>query len=106
MTGKSHGPAFKKAVIKLAQCPLCRGRAVTRGVFYELPCDHCNASGFVVAATGEALALDELVTQLSMALQAAHRQIEQLKNPQASGPEATYQGSNQRGAGGTNYTGD
>ncbi len=106
MTGKSRGPAFKKAVIELAQCPLCRGRAVTKGLFYELPCDHCNASGFVVAATGEALALDELVTQLSMALQAARRQIEQLKNPQASGPEATYQGSNQRGAGGTNYTGD
>lgn len=106
MTGKSHGPAFRKAVIELAQCPLCRGRAVTQGLFHELPCDHCNASGFVAAASGDALALDELVTQLSMALQAARRQIEQLKNPQATGPEATYQGSNQRGAGGTNYTGD
>ncbi|WP_238066235.1 hypothetical protein [Pseudomonas shirazica] len=106
MTGKSHGPAFKKAVIELAQCPLCRGRAVIKGVFHELPCDHCNASGFVAAATGEALALDELVTQLSMRLQAALRQIEQLMNPQASGPEATYQGSNRLGAGGTNYTGD
>ncbi len=103
---KRHGPAFKKAVIELGKCPLCRGRAVTQGVSHELPCDHCNASGFVAAATGEALALDELVTQLSLALQAAHRQIEQLKNPQASGPEATYQGSNRRGAGGTNYTGD
>ena len=103
---KKHGPAFKKAVIELDKCPLCRGRAVTQGVFHELPCGHCNASGFVVAATGEALALDELVTQLSMALRTAHRQIEQLKNPQASGPEAAYQGSNQRGAGGTNYTGD
>ncbi|HEJ1057386.1 TPA: hypothetical protein SLP05_005022 [Pseudomonas putida] len=106
MTGKSRGPAFKKAVIELAQCPLCRGRAVTKGVFYELPCDHCNASGFVAAATGQALPLDELVTQLSMRLRAALRQIEQLKNPQASGPEATYQGSNQRGAGRANYTGD
>lgn len=106
MTGKSHGPAFKKGAIKLALCHLCRGRAVTLGLFHELPCDHCNASGFVSAATGEALALDELVTQLSMRLRAALRQIEQLKNPQASGPEAIYQGSNQRGAGGTNYTGD
>ncbi|MBF8646859.1 hypothetical protein [Pseudomonas pudica] len=103
---KSHGPAFKKAVIDLEVCPLCGGRAVTKGLFYELPCDNCNASGWVVAATGEALALDELVTQLSMRLRAALRQIEQLKNPQASGPEATYQGSNRRGAGGTNYTGD
>lgn len=103
---KKHGPAFKKAVIELGKCPLCRGRAVTQGVFHELPCGHCNASGWVVAATGEALALDELVTQLSLKLQAATRQIEQLKNPQASGPEATYQGSNRRGAGGTNHTGD
>ncbi|MBV4530990.1 hypothetical protein HU719_006170 [Pseudomonas sp. SWRI107] len=103
---KSHGPAFKKAVIELDKCPLCRGRAVTQGVFHELPCDHCNASGWVVAATGEALALDELVTQLSMALQVATRQIEQLKRPQAGGPEAGYQGSNRRGAGGINYTGD
>lgn len=103
---KSHGPAFKKAVIELGKCPLCRGRAVTQGVFHALPCDHCNASGWVVATTGEALAPDELVTQLSLRLQAATRQIEQLKNPQASGPEATYQGSNRPGAGGTNYTGD
>lgn len=103
---KSHGPAFRKAVIELAQCPLCRGRAVTQGLFHELPCDHCNASGWVAAATGEALALDELVTQLSMRLQTATRYIEQLKTTQASGPEATYQGSNRRGAGGTNYTGD
>lgn len=103
---KSHGPAFKKAVIELDKCPLCSGRAVTKGVFYELPCGHCNASGWVAAETGESLALDELVTQLGMRLRAATRQIEQLKNSQASGPEATYQGSNRRGAGGTNYTGD
>ena len=103
---KTHGPTFKKAVIDLGHCPVCRGRAVTQGLFHELPCDQCNASGWVVAATGEALPLDELVTQLSMRLQAAWRQIQQLKRPQAGGPEAGYQGSNQRGAGGTNYTGD
>jgi len=103
---KRHGPAFKKAVIELEECPLCRGRTVTKGVFYELPCDHCNASGWVVAAAGEALALDELVTQLSMRLQSARRRIEQLRKPEARGPEAGYQGSNRRGAGGTNYTGD
>lgn len=103
---KSHGPAFKKAVIELAQCPLCRGRAVTKGLFHELPCGHCNGSGWVVAATGEALALDELVTQLSMRLQAATRQIEQLKKPRVTGPEELYQEGNRLGAGGSNYTGD
>lgn len=85
---------------------MCRGRAVTRGVFHELACGHCNASGWVAAATGEALALDELVTQLSMRLQAATRQIEQLKKSWATGPEALYQDGNRQGAGGTNYTGD
>lgn len=103
---KNHGPAFKKVVIELDKCPLCRGRAVTQGVFHELPCDHCNASGWVVAATGKALALDELVTQLSMRLQAATRQIEQLRKARATGPAAAYQDGNRLGAGGTNYTGD
>ncbi|MFG0849628.1 hypothetical protein ACF8R4_08110 [Pseudomonas sp. FYR_2] len=103
---KSHGPAFKKAVVDLDVCPLCRGRAVIKGLFHELPCDHCNASGWVEAATGEALPLDELVTQLSLKLQAATRQIEQLKNPRATGPGAQYQEGNRRGAGGSNYTGD
>lgn len=103
---KRHGPAFRKAVIDLAQCPACRGKAVVQGVFHELPCDRCNASGWVAKATGEPLTLEELVTQLSLRLQAAYRQIEQLKNPQATGPEAQYQNSNRRGAGGTNFTGD
>jgi len=103
---KSHGPAFKKAVIDLGECPLCRGRAVIQGVFHELPCDHCNASGWIAAATGEALALDELVTQLSMRLRAALQQIEQLKKPLATGPGAHYQEGNRLGAGGSNYTGD
>ncbi|WP_229589033.1 hypothetical protein [Pseudomonas sp. AE27] len=103
---KSHGPAFKKVVIELDKCPLCRGRAVTQGMFHDLPCDRCNASGWVAAATGQALALDELVTQLGMRLQAATRQIEQLKKSRATGPEALYQDGNRLGAGGTNYTGD
>ncbi|MDV9030551.1 hypothetical protein Q7C30_000335 [Pseudomonas sp. RAC1] len=103
---KSHGPAFKKAVIELDKCAFCRGRAVIQGLFHDLPCDRCNASGWVVAATGEALALDELVTQLSMRLQAATRQIEQMKNPRATGPGAHYQAGNRLGAGGANYTGD
>lgn len=102
---KSHGPAFKKPVIELAQCPECFGKALIKGLFYELLCERCNGSGWV-AATGEALAQDELVTQLSLMLQAATRQIEQLKTLRATGPETLYQEGNRLGAGGTNYTGD
>lgn len=105
MTGKRHGPSFKKTALELVQCPVCRGRAITKGVFYELPCDRCNASGWV-SASGEDLTLEELVTQLSLNLKGAVQLIEELKKPRATGPEALYQEGNRLGAGGTNYTGD
>lgn len=103
---KSHGPAFSKQVVELDQCPACRGKSVIKGVFHDLACVQCNASGWVVAETGEAIPLEELVTQLSLRLQAAQRHINELKHPRATGPEAMYQEGNRLGAGGINYTGD
>ena len=104
---KSHGPAFRAAQLDLAKCPACRGRAVIKGVFHELACVQCNASGWVTAETGEALPLDVLVTQLSIRLQAIEQQIEQLKrHVPMLGPAAQYNQNNRRGAGGTNFTGD
>lgn len=103
---KKHGPALKKEKIVLTQCYDCRGKAVIEGVFYELPCGRCNASGWVSAITGEALPVEELVTQLSLRLQEVERHIEQLKARQGVGPGAQYEQNNRRGAGGTNYTGD
>ncbi|CAI3787489.1 hypothetical protein AHFPHNDE_01153 [Pseudomonas sp. MM227] len=104
---KSHGPAFRAARIELAKCSACRGRAVTQGVFHELPCDQCNASGWVSAETGQPLPLEALVTQLSLRLRAAEQLIEQLKRPvPMNGPAAQYTQNNRRGAGGTNFTGD
>lgn len=101
---KKHGPAFNKQVIELVQCSVCKGKAVTKSMFYELACTGCNASGWVSGETGEALPVEELVTQLSLRLQAAQQQIEQLKHPRAIGPEAIYQEGNRRGAGGSNRT--
>ncbi|PBP59629.1 hypothetical protein PSYCIT7_013710 [Pseudomonas syringae Cit 7] len=104
---KSHGPEFRAAQLDLAQCPACRGRAVIKGVFHEMACVQCNASGWVAAETGEALPLEVLVTQLSIRLQAANRRIEQLKRPvQIPALAAHYEQNNRRGAGGSNYTGD
>ncbi|MCH5486751.1 hypothetical protein [Pseudomonas syringae] len=104
---KVHGPEFRATRLDLDQCQACRGRAVIKGVFHEMACVQCNASGWVAAETGEALPLEVLVTQLSMRLQAADRQIEQLKRPdQVTGPAAIYNQNNRRGAGGSNYTGD
>ena len=104
---KIHGPAFRAARLDLAKCPACRGRAVIKGVFHELPCVQCNASGWVTADTGEVLPLEVLVTQLSIRLQAAEQRLELLSRPAIGvGPEAQYNENNRRGAGGTNYTGD
>lgn len=104
---KIHGPAFRATQLDLAKCTVCRGRAVVPGVFHELACVQCNASGWVSADTGEALPLEVLVTQLSIRLQEADYQIQQLKRPvPVTGPAAQYQQNNGRGAGKTNYTGD
>ena len=104
---KAHDPAFRAAQLDLAKCAVCRGRAVIKGVFHELVCIQCNASGWVSADTGDALPLEVLVTQLSIRLQAAEHQVELLKRePLMSGPAAQYEHNNRRGAGGSNFTGD
>ncbi|NWL47166.1 hypothetical protein DM819_15225 [Pseudomonas hunanensis] len=106
MTRKSHGPSFKKHMIKLAECPDCQGRGVVQGVFHELACDACSSSGWIDRWLGQPLPLQELAAQLGMNLRAALKKIQQLESVRAAGPEAQYQEGNRLGAGGTNYTGD
>lgn len=103
---KKHGPALKKERIVLTQCYECRGRAVIKGVFYELPCGLCSASGWVSAVTGQPLPLEELVTQLGLRVRELEQQVDRQQPPRTEGPDAQYQSNNRRGAGGTNYTGD
>ncbi|NWE18050.1 hypothetical protein [Pseudomonas sp. P7548] len=104
---KSSGPAFRAAQIDLAKCLACHGRAVISGVFHELACVQCNASGWVAVETGDPLPLEVLVTQLSIRLQAADHQIEQLKRSALlGGPATQYDENNRRGPGATNFTGD
>ncbi|ORL68380.1 hypothetical protein B7H19_15620 [Pseudomonas putida] len=98
---------FKRPRLDLVHCPVCKGRAVVKGVFYELVCTDCNGSGWVVAGSRLVLPLEELVTQLSFKLQTAEREIHMLKSPcRTDGPEQQHQAPNRLGAGGTNYTGD
>lgn len=109
MTGKRHGPDFRKEIIPLATCPDCRGMAVIKGVFHELDCEACNASGWVRFDNGQKLDLQDLVTQLGFSLRLACKQIRDSAVRPVSyreGPESGYCQNNRRGAGGTNYTGD
>ncbi|QGW77769.1 hypothetical protein GPJ81_14100 [Pseudomonas alkylphenolica] len=98
---------FEWPRLDLVRCPVCHGKAVVKGVFYERVCVDCNGSGWVVEGSRLVLPLEELVTQLSFKLQQAERQIEALKGPtKVVGPQRQYEEPNCLGAGGTNYTGD
>jgi len=106
MDKKTHGPAFQAPQIELAKCQTCRGKGVVKGVFYDLACIQCNASGWVVAETGEALQLNDLVMQLSFKLQEAQQKVDALKRAPTIGIGKHYESNNRLGAGGSNYTGD
>jgi Zn-finger nucleic acid-binding protein len=104
---KGQGLGFKRQRIELDPCPTCKGKAVVKGLFYELICTDCNGSGWVIRGSRLVLSSDELVTQLSFKLQQAQREIELLqRGASASGPTEYYQMNNRRGAGATNFTGD
>jgi hypothetical protein len=101
---KVHGPSFRKTVRPLRECSACRGTGLAKGMFYEMDCAACNASGWVCAETGQALELPELVLQLNMKLRAMARDLAQAGHP--GGAQQQYEQNNRRGAGGSNYTGD
>lgn len=104
---KGRVPGFRREQIELEPCSICKGKAVVKGLFYELLCSDCNGSGWVVMGSKLVLSSDELVTQLSFKLQHAQREISDLKGlPLKSEPQSQYERSNRLGAGGTNYTGD
>jgi hypothetical protein len=106
---KSHGPDFRRRVIPLKTCAMCRGRAVVKGVFHDLDCIACNASGWVRQDNGAALDHQELVTQLSFNLRKVTQQLEQFVDMSQTVDAATakhYEQNNRLGAGGTHYTGD
>ena len=101
---KSHGPAFRKVMKPLRACYDCRGRGLFIGMFHEMECATCNASGWVCAETGEALPLADLVLHLSMKVRALERDLAMVDHQ--SGPQQQYEQNNRLGAGGSNYTGD
>ena len=98
-------PGFKRERIELELCSICKGKAVIKGLFYELVCTDCNGSGWVVRGSKLVLSSDELVTQLSFKLQQTQREIEVLKSA-ANVAKSQHEQPNRLGAGGTNYTGD
>lgn len=63
---KKRTRSFRQQRVPLKPCPTCAGAGTTTGVFYEVPCPECHASGLVDKETGDRLPLDELVLQLML----------------------------------------
>ena len=102
---KSHGPAFRREAKPLMECSTCRGAGSTDGIFHQIACSACSASGWVCRSTGDALPLDELVAELAMKLRNATAELARAKQVQG-GAHEQYEKNNRRGAGASNYTGD
>ncbi len=106
---KRHGPSRTIEIVPLGRCEICQGAGLLKGIFHEMPCAACNASGLVHRETGESLAPEAMVTQLRLRLNRAHRLIAHYEGerPKADGAAKDYeQDRNRRGTGGGNWTGD
>lgn len=104
MKNKSHGPAVARRRIPLTDCPSCAGEGLIRGVFHQLDCIGCHASGLVQAQTLEPLPLEELVIQLGMELRRSRAQLVGIRPTHCIVDE--YQQPNRRGPGGSSFKGD
>jgi len=104
MMKKQRGPAFVRCLIPLTDCPSCAGKGVIRGVFHQLDCIGCHASGQVHAVTLEPLPVEELVVQLGILLR-RERHFATLV-PAANSTVEQYQQNNSRGAGRSSFKGD
>lgn len=101
---RTHGPDFRKKLKPVRACLDCRGTGLVTGVFHQMDCATCNASGWVCEATGLALPLADLVLQLNMKLRAMARDL--ALAGQSLGAQQQYEDNSRRGSGGSKYTGD
>jgi len=104
MDKRTHGPAFVRRQIPLTDCPSCAGKGVIQGVFHQLDCIGCHASGLVHAETLEPLPVDDLIVQLGMLIRKERHLATLPREPLAMAD--LYQQTNTRGPGGSAIKGD
>ena len=102
---KSHGPAFRRELKFIVECNVCCGTGIYTGVFHQMTCDHCHASGWVCGRTLRTLPLIDVVQVLNARLRDALEEIAKT-NKSLGGAHEQYEQNNRRGAGGSNFTGD
>ncbi|MGE6445062.1 hypothetical protein ACQKDL_12950 [Pseudomonas bubulae] len=102
---KSHGPAFRRELKFIVECNVCCGTGIYTGVFHQMTCDNCHASGWVCGRTLRTLPLIDVVQVLNARLRDALEEIAKT-NKSLGGAHEQYEQNNRRGAGGSNFTGD
>lgn len=102
---KSHGPAFRRELKFIVECNVCRGTGIFTGVFHQMTCENCHASGWVCGKTMKTLPLIDVVQVLNARLRDALGEIAKA-NKLIGGAHEQYEQNNRRGAGGSNFTGD
>ena len=102
---KSHGPSLQRLLKFIVECNICRGTGIYTGVFHQMTCDNCHASGWVCGKTLKTLPLIDVVQVLNARLRDALGEIAKA-NKLIGGAHEQYEQNNRRGAGGSNYTGD
>ena len=102
---KSHGPSFQRQLKFIVECNICRGTGIYTGVFHQMTCDNCHASGWVCGKTLKTLPLIDVVQVLNARLRDALGEIAKA-NKVIGGAHEQYEQNNRRGAGASNFTGD
>lgn len=88
-------------------CIKCRGTGEIMGATMRIFCPLCHGHRFISIEEGEPLSLRGLCEELYQARKALASALDNLNSrPLSTGPDRGYYGNNQRGAGGSNFTGD
>lgn len=104
MDKRTHGPAFVRRQIPLTDCPSCAGKGLIKGLFHQLDCIGCHASGLVHAETLQALPVEDLIVQLGMLIRKERHLATLPREPLTMAD--VYQQTNTRGPGGSAIKGD
>ena len=92
----------------IARCGDCGGDGIIKGLFHEMPCNHCEGAGIVHGETGEAMDPQDVILQLRLRLNQASKVVRQLKAKIPADGEDRGYGAGRRGygPGGQRYHGD
>lgn len=102
---KKHGPDFKRAVIQVETCKVCRGAAVSQGISYELPCEGCSGVGWVASGGAEA-PIEDIARALGIRAAKAERSLGERAQIGRLAGGRDNKWNNGKGPGGSHFTGD